>query len=139
MKTGKDLSLPENHPALVIFDRFKGQCTKGILSLLNNNHLRLAIVPANCTDRLQPLDVSVSKPAKEFLRGKFQHWCSEEVCRQIESGKAVKIDLAMFVVKPLGAQWLIDYMQSNPSIIVNGFNGKTVFSHWLLTFDIIIQ
>ena len=32
----------------------------------------------------------------------------------------------MSIVKPLGAQWLIDlneYMQSNPSIIINGFNG----------------
>ena len=30
-QTRKDLSLPEDHPALVIFDRFKGQCTPGIL------------------------------------------------------------------------------------------------------------
>ena len=124
-QTRKDLSLPENHPALVMFDRFKGQCTKGIISLLDDNHLRLAIVPANCTDRLQPLDVSVNKPIKEFLRRKFQQWYSEEVRRQIDSGKAVKVDLAMSIVKPLGAQWLIDlsnYMQSNPSIIINGFN-----------------
>ena len=67
VKTRKDLSLPENHPALVIFDRFKGQCTEGILSLLDNNNIRLAIVPANCTDRLQPLNVLVNKPAKEVL------------------------------------------------------------------------
>lgn len=123
-QTRQDLSLPDDHPALVIFDRFKGQCTQGILSLLDDHNLRLAIVPANCTDRLQPLDVSVNKPAKEFLRRKFQHWYSEEVRRQIESGKPVKVDLAMSIVKPLGAQWLIDlneYIKSNSSIVVNGF------------------
>ena len=123
-QTRKDMSLPEDHPALVIFDRFKGQCTETILSLLDSNHLRLSIVPANCTDRLQALDVSVNKPVKEFLRRKFQKWYSEEVCRQVQSGKTVKVDLAMSVVKPLGAEWLIDldlYMQSNPSLIINGF------------------
>lgn len=118
-QTRKDLSLPEGHPALVIFDR--------ILSLLDDNHLRLAIVPANCTDRQKPLDVSVNKPGKEFLRRKFQQWYSEEVRRQITltSGKAVKVDLAMSIVKPLGAQWLIDlneYMKSIPSIIQRHFN-----------------
>lgn len=94
--------------------------------MLDSNHLRLAIVSANCTDRLQPLDVSVNKPAKEFLRRKFQQWYSEEVRRQIQSGKTVKVNLAMSVVKPLGAQWLIavgEYMQSNPSLITNGFKG----------------
>ncbi len=94
IQTRKHLSLAENHPALVIFDRFKGQCTEGMMSLIDDNHLRLVIVPANCTDRLQPLDVSVNKSAKEFLRRKFQQWYSEEVRRQTESGKGIKVDLA---------------------------------------------
>ena len=33
----KYLSLADNHPTLVIFDRFKGQCTERILSLLVDN------------------------------------------------------------------------------------------------------
>ena len=70
-----DLSDPE-HPGLVIFDRFKGQCTEKILSLLYDNNIRLAIVPGNCTDRLQPLDVSVNKSVKEYLRRQFQEWYS---------------------------------------------------------------
>ena len=37
----KKLSLPPDHAALVIFDRFKGQCTSNILSLLENNHIHL--------------------------------------------------------------------------------------------------
>ena len=94
----KDLSLADDHPALVIFDRFKGQCTERLLSLLDDNNLRIAIVPANCTDRLQPLDVSVNKPIKEYLRNKFQEWYSNPVRRQIDQGKpTVKVDLRSHV------------------------------------------
>ena len=64
--------------------------------------------------------MSVNKPAKEFLCRKFQQWYSEDVRRQIESGKPVKVDLAISIVKPLRAQWLINLNESNSSIIVNG-------------------
>ena len=123
-QTRKDLSLPEDHLALVILDRFKGQCILGILFLLDSYHFQLTIVPANCTDRLQPLDILVNKPAKNFLRSKFQQWYSEEVRRQIGKGQDVKVDLSMSIVKPIGVWWLMDlneYMKSNPSIIINGF------------------
>lgn len=87
IQTRKDCCLPADHAALVIFDRFKGQCTEKILSFINDNHLRIAIVPANCTDRLQPLDISVNKAVKEFLHGKFQQWYSDEVRKQIEKAE----------------------------------------------------
>ena len=62
-KTRSKLSLEDNHPALVIYDRFKAQCTDRIMSMLDSNNIRIVIVP----DRLQPLDFSVNKSAKEFL------------------------------------------------------------------------
>ena len=65
--TRQKLGLDGNQFALVIFDRFTAQCTERILSLLEDHHVHVAIVPANCTDRLQPLDVSVNKAAKDFL------------------------------------------------------------------------
>ena len=51
--THQKLSLPLNRTALVIFDRFKGQCTSTVLQLLADNNILFAIVPANLTDRLQ--------------------------------------------------------------------------------------
>ena len=115
------LSLDSQHPALVIFDRFKGQCTQKILSLLDENNILFVIVPANCTDRLQPLDVSVNKSAKECLRRQFQQWYSDQVCRQLEQGnKATYIDLKMSVVKPLSVKWLIGvykHIKSHEDII----------------------
>ena len=68
----EDLKLQPDHPVLTIFDNFTGQGTESLLELLEANHIHVVLVPANCTDRLQPLDVSVNKPAKNFLRQQFQ-------------------------------------------------------------------
>ena len=113
--------------AIVIFDRFKGQCTPHIMSLLASHNIHIAIVPGNCTDRLQPLDVSVNKSVKEYLRGKFQAWYAERVHSLIDScASDAVVDLKMSIVKPLGAGWLMemyDFMSTKPEIIVNGFKG----------------
>ena len=55
----KELGLSAKQTCLVIFDRFKAQCTANVLEALKENHILVVLVPANCTDRLQPLDVSV--------------------------------------------------------------------------------
>ena len=131
----KNSSLTQKYPALVIFDRFRGQCTDNIFALLEDNHVLVAVVPANCTDRLQPLDVSVNKAAKEFLRGQFQEWYSEQICHQLQEGNESvpqPVDLRMSIVKPLGAKWMIslyDYMKSKPDIIKNGFRHAGITVH----------
>ena len=82
------------------------------------------MVPANCTDLLQPLDISVNKPAKLFLRSKFQEWYSDQVCQQLIKKQDVAVDLQLSVVKPLGATWMmqfVDYIKTKPEIVINGF------------------
>ena len=129
-KKRKDLSLSPNQPALVLFDRFKGQCTTSILTLLKENNIYFVVVPGRCTDRLQPLDVSVNKAIKENLRNNFQQWYSDQVCRKINEGiQEPVIDLSMAVVKPLSVRWLIsafNYISANPDIITNGFKGAGI-------------
>ena len=46
----RELSLPPDHSALVIFDKFRGQCTSNILSLLDDHNIRFVVVPAHCTN-----------------------------------------------------------------------------------------
>ena len=117
-------------PALVVFDRFRGQCTPRILSLLSSNNIHISVVPGNCTDRLQPLDISVNKPAKDFLRAKFQQWYSDKIHDSLDSmNKEGVVDLKLSVVKPLGGQWLMDlydYMLQKPELIINGFRGAGI-------------
>ena len=119
-----------DYRALILLDNFKGQCTEKLLRFLDFNNINVIMIPPNCTDRLQPLDVSVNKPAKEFLRQKFHTWYAQNVCAQLE-GKAAKepVDLRMSVVKPWGAQWmteLYDYLKTKPDIIKNGFKASGI-------------
>ena len=68
----------------------------------------LVSVPANCTNRLQPMDLSINKSVKEFMRGKFRDWYSKQVQQQLSAGKEITpVDLKMSIMKPLGARWLV--------------------------------
>ena len=65
-----ELHLANNHPTLCIFDNFKGQLTDEVLQLLEDNFIDVVFVPLNCTDQLQPLDLSVNKSAKDIFKEK---------------------------------------------------------------------
>ena len=68
-----------NQTALVIFDEFKGQITDDVYNVLDNHNILVVKVPPNCTDRLQPMDLSINKSVKDYLRDRFQKWYSSEV------------------------------------------------------------
>jgi len=120
-----ECKLPANQPAILVFDNFKGQCTPDLLKLLDSNNISVVLIPPNCTDRLQPLDLSVNKAAKEFLRRQFHDWYAKQVCTHIQGKtKELPTDLHLSTVKPLGAQWMLDlfgYFKGRPDIIRNGF------------------
>ena len=78
-KTRQEYGLPSTHPALVIFDQFKGQLTDTFLQVLESNNIVVAKVPPHCTGRLQPLDLSINKPVKDILRSKFQSWYADQI------------------------------------------------------------
>ena len=122
----KEMKLPSNHPALLLFDNFKAQCTETLLKHIDAHDVYVVLIPANCTDRLQPLDISVNKPAKDFLRKQFQEWYSAKICRQFQGlDPKEPVDLRLTVMKPLGATWMISlyqHLKRNPTIIKNGFS-----------------
>ena len=61
------LGLSNDQCALALLDVFKAQCTSKMLKKLEDNNILYVTVPNNCTDRLQPLNLSVNKPAKDFF------------------------------------------------------------------------
>ena len=121
----KHLNLDLKHVGLVILDEFKGQTTTKVLNLLQANNLMYVILPPNCTDRLQPLDISVNRAAKQFLRNKFENWYADQIVGQKDVGKEIQpVDMRLSIVKPVSAKWMVDlydYLLAHPQIITNGF------------------
>ena len=126
-------SYKDDTPALIIMDNFKGQITETVMNLLEANNI---LLPPNTTDRLQPMDLSVNKPAKYFLKRCFEEWYAQEITKQldgrdIESTELTPINLGLPALKELGAKWLVemaDYFSDNPDIIVNGFARAGIIS-----------
>ena len=127
------IGLEDDHPALAIFDNFKGQITVDIMQLLEEHNVHVVKLPPNCTDRLQPMDLSVNKAAKNFLRGRFNEWYSEQVADQLgddlDGLQAQPVNLTAVAMKSVGGKWLVEmheYISSNPQIVVNGFHNAGI-------------
>jgi len=63
-------------------DNFSAQCTDGIIALFESNGIDTVYVPANCTGALQPMDISMNKPVKTFLKNEIQTWYAKEMLTQ---------------------------------------------------------
>ena len=92
-----------------------------MLTFLDDNNIHLVLISANCTDKLQPLDLSVNKASKDFLKSKFYNWYAQEICSQLQGEAERKVvDLRLSVVN----RWMIslyDYLKAEPDIVRNGF------------------
>ena len=114
------IKLTSTHPA-IIHDAFKGHQGNDLQKLFHDNHLPS---PSNCTDRLQPIDISTNKPVKDHLRKCFTSWYTEQVQKQLLNGTVVedvKVDLHLSVLE---AKWIVsvyDYLCANTSFGYNGF------------------
>ena len=79
--------------------------------LCNENFCKVVIVPHSLTNKFQPLDVSVNKPAKTFISNKYNSWFSKQVSAQValatEPSK-VKVAPKLSDIKPLHGQWNMD-------------------------------
>ena len=125
----RDTLEDKENAALIIMDNFRGQITPAINSLLEDNNIHVCLIPPNTTDLLQPLDISINKPAKEFLKRKFEQWYSERVLEQVEGQdidnvEIEPINLSFPVMKELGARWMVEtaeYISENPQFMINGF------------------
>ena len=104
---------------------FKGQCTPAIINHLQQNNVDIVFVPANCTDPLQPLDVSVNKAAKNFMCDQFQRWYAEQIQQQVQDNK----QSCRFETKHKWFVQLSDYLKQHPD--KNGFKGAGITAEYL--------
>ena len=103
--------------------------------MLEDNNIEHVLVPANYTDRLQPLVLSINKPVKEFVQCKFQEWYASQIASQLEAATQ-QVDMRLSIMKPLCAKWLVaayDYICANPIFIVNGLSAAGILELLQLT------
>jgi len=115
--------------AVGIMDNFKDQVTPAVSKLLEDNNIHVCQLPPNTTDKLQLMDLAVNKPAKDFLREKFQDWYSNEIWQQLDPSVNIDeqqlqpVDLSLPALQEL--VWLVqitEYISNNPSFSVQGFH-----------------
>ena len=76
--------------ALVIMDVFRGQTTDDVISLLRDNHIHYVLVPNNMTQLFQPLDLTVNKHCKSYLKQLFLEWYAQQIENQLSVGKKLR-------------------------------------------------
>jgi hypothetical protein len=57
---------------LLVIDQAAFHKTPEILSKLRSHSILLAVMPGGCTSLLQPLNISINKPFKEWLRDEME-------------------------------------------------------------------
>jgi hypothetical protein len=57
-----------NPPSTLLIDTFCGRLSEELNVKLERKNCDLAVIPGGMTSQIQPLDVSVNKPFKDYLR-----------------------------------------------------------------------
>ena len=76
----EELDLRLTKKWLLIADLFKGQWMDKEKTLIEKHHGKMVPVPHNMTNYFQPLDLTVNRSCKSFLRDKSQI-CMQSKCR----------------------------------------------------------
>ena len=114
----------------------QGQTTDAVFQLLEVNHIYFVSIPSNCMDKLQPMDLSINKTPKYLMKQQFSEWYSSIAYQNFGDEVPPPVDMCMWIMKPLGAQWLIkaySQIKSSRSIITNGFRTSGITKTLLKT------
>ena len=104
-------NLPVDQKSLVIMDVFKGQVTPMVLNWYKESNIVVVLVPANMTNFLQPLYLTVNGYVKKFMDGKFNAWYSLQIGNQLDAEKQIQdigVPLPLSLLKPCHAEWLVE-------------------------------
>ena len=97
----------ETQPALLIYDVFRGQTTDKFLNVLKDNNILSTKIPPNMTHVFQPLDLTVNKFAKDFMKGMVSKWFLKQISLALENGMELEdkeVDYRLSALKPLHAK-----------------------------------
>ena len=68
------MSASEQNPQLLIFDNHCSHVTLQVINIAREHGVAIVTLPAHCSHRMQPLDVSVMAPFKTFYSEEINAW-----------------------------------------------------------------
>ncbi len=103
-------------PALMVWDAFRAHTTDAIKKQISQMKTQVAVIPGGLTSQLQPLDVSINKPFKCFIREEWNKWMQEEECEVTPTGRRKRPSIGMV------CEWVKKaWDQINTEIVIKSF------------------
>ena len=131
-KVRQKLSLPEDLQWLLIADIFKGHWTDAVVTEVKRSIGKICAIPNNMTNIFHPLDLSVNRSCKFFLRREAQPWHSLQIEKQMKEGKKaheINVDTRISIMTPLHAKWVVlfyDYMKNHSDMVLAGWRKSKI-------------
>ena len=100
--------------SLLVLDAFRCHRDENTKKMLNDSNTDLAIIPGGLTSILQPLDVSINKPFKCYMRELWNEWLDGSMGNQTTTatGRLRKPDLDVM------CRWIVDAWKKIPQDMV---------------------
>lgn len=89
-RPGAMLGGPSGTRSMLLLDAFRGHLTPEVKRRLQKSNCDLVVIPGGMTPVLQPLDVSVNKPFKAYLRQEYEEWVRDPDRKKTPTGKLQK-------------------------------------------------
>lgn len=102
-------------PSLLFLDCFKAHLTEKVKEAFGNCNTTVLVIPGGCTSVLQPLDVSINKPIKSYIRHSWEQYMIEKCSG---GGNAPKPSKQLLVDWLQNANHMLD---SNKCIVKKSF------------------
>lgn len=120
------------------YDLYKVHVAEEFVSWLKETYpfIRLNIIPAGCTSKVQIADVVLNRAFKARMKASFMEHASNEVMEQMRAGVASKDivhDLTLCKLKPLIVGWLLvafEHLQQLRPVVREAYERTGMLKAW---------
>ncbi len=103
-------------PSMLVLDAFRAHLTDTVKDSLLKTNSNLVVIPGGMTSVLQPLDVSINKPFKTYLKEEYDDWFSRSDLPVTASGNIKKAS-ASEIARWVSSAWA----KVSPEIVRKSF------------------
>ena len=104
--------------SLLVFDAFRAHEHEAVAEALRRGNVQTAIIPAGCTSKVQPVDVSLNKPFKAIVKHKWEQYMQDSAKQDATLAKIPTPSKKTLV------EWIIEaneYLTNNAEVVSKAF------------------